>query len=142
MKEKISFISLGCDKNLVDSEKMLGLLSENGYSFTDDVNEADACIINTCSFINDAKEESIQNILDVAQLKENGKLKALIVTGCLAQRYNDDIKEEKVINLAFVGDERICDGYYYALSFRTLCKYFAKPELLEEPCELKIDDEL
>lgn len=55
---------------------------------------------------------------------------------------DDDIKEEKVINLAFVGDERICDGYYYALSFRTLCKYFAKPELLEEPCELKIDDEL
>lgn len=94
MKEKISFISLGCDKNLVDSEKMLGLLSENGYSFTDDVNEADACIINTCSFINDAKEESIQNILDVAQLKENGKLKALIVTGCLAQRYSDDIKKE------------------------------------------------
>lgn len=93
-KKQISFISLGCDKNLVDSEKMLGILSENGYSFTDDVNDADACIINTCSFINDAKEESIQNILDVAQLKQEGKLKALIVTGCLAQRYSEEIQEE------------------------------------------------
>ena len=95
MRKKIlSFISLGCDKNLVDSEKMLGILSEKGYEFTDDVNEADACIINTCSFINDAKEESIQNILDVAKLKEEGKLKALVVTGCLAERYTEDILKE------------------------------------------------
>lgn len=93
-KTVLSFISLGCDKNLVDSEKMLGILAENGYEFSDDVNEADACIINTCSFINDAKEESIQNILDVAQLKQEGKLKALIVTGCLAQRYADEIQAE------------------------------------------------
>lgn len=93
-KKRISFISLGCDKNLVDSEKMLGILSESGYEFTDDVDEAEACIINTCSFINDAKEESIQNILDVAQLKQDGKLKSLIVTGCLAQRYSEEIMDE------------------------------------------------
>ena len=93
-KRILSFISLGCDKNLVDSEKMLGILSEQGYSFTDDVREAEACIINTCSFINDAKEESIQNILDVANLKQEGKLKALIVTGCLAQRYAEEIQDE------------------------------------------------
>lgn len=91
---KISFISLGCDKNLVDSEKMLGILSGQGYSFTDDPSDADACIVNTCSFINDAKEESIQNILDVAALKQEGRLKALIVTGCLAQRYADEIQKE------------------------------------------------
>ena len=91
---RISFISLGCDKNLVDSEKMLGILSEKGYVFVDDPEHADVCVVNTCSFINDAKEESIQNILDVAQLKTEGRLKALIVTGCLAQRYSDEIQTE------------------------------------------------
>ena len=94
MNHKICFISLGCDKNLVDSEKMLGLLSESAYDFTDIADEADVCIINTCCFINDAKEESIQNILDVAELKKTGQLKALIVTGCLAQRYADEIRQE------------------------------------------------
>lgn len=93
-KDKICFVSLGCDKNLVDSEKMLGMLSENGYCFTDEPSEADICIINTCSFINDAKEESIQNILDVAELKKEGTLKKIIVTGCLAQRYSEDILKE------------------------------------------------
>ncbi len=94
MKYKICLISLGCDKNLVDSEKMLGLLSEKGYGFTDAPEEADICIINTCCFINDAKEESIQNILDIAELKKEGWLQALVVTGCLAQRYADEIRKE------------------------------------------------
>lgn len=91
---KLFFISLGCDKNLVDSEVMLGNLSEKGYSFTDDENEADVIVVNTCCFINDAKEESINTILDMAKLKTEGTLKALIVTGCLAQRYQDEIRTE------------------------------------------------
>jgi ribosomal protein S12 methylthiotransferase len=91
---KILFVSLGCDKNLVDSEFMLGLLEEAGYHFTDEETEADIIIINTCCFINDAKEESIQAILAMAEHKEHGHLKALIVTGCLAQRYQDEIQTE------------------------------------------------
>jgi ribosomal protein S12 methylthiotransferase len=90
---KILFISLGCDKNLVDSEVMLGLLTEKGYTITNDEKEADAIVVNTCCFIHDAKEESIQTILEMGQLKQQN-LKALIVTGCLAERYKDEIQEE------------------------------------------------
>lgn len=90
----ILFVSLGCDKNLVDSEVMLGMLKERGYSFTDDEAEADAAVINTCCFINDAKQESIDTILEMAELKKSGQLKALIVTGCLAQRYKEEIQTE------------------------------------------------
>ncbi|MBR1849282.1 MAG: 30S ribosomal protein S12 methylthiotransferase RimO, partial [Lachnospiraceae bacterium] len=89
MKNKILFTSLGCDKNLVDSEMMIGLLQDRGYEFTDDEQEADIVVINTCCFIGDAKEESIENILEMAELKKSGQLKALIVTGCLAQRYKE-----------------------------------------------------
>ena len=85
------FISLGCDKNLVDTEKMLGILGKEGYSFVDDENEADIVVVNTCCFIGDAKEESINTILQMAELKKTGRLKALIVTGCLAQRYKQEI---------------------------------------------------
>ncbi len=91
---KIHFISLGCDKNLVDSEMMLGTLAQKGYSFTDDETEADIIIINTCCFINDAKEESINTILEMAELRESGQIKALLVAGCLAQRYKEEIQEE------------------------------------------------
>lgn len=91
---KILFVSLGCDKNLVDSEMMLGLLTRDGHAFTDDEKEADVIVINTCCFINDAKEESINTILEMAELKKNGNLKALIVTGCLAQRYKQEIIDE------------------------------------------------
>jgi ribosomal protein S12 methylthiotransferase len=91
---KILCISLGCDKNLVDTEMMLGLLNKDGYEFTDDENDADVIVINTCCFINDAKEESINTILEMAELKKTGKLKALIVAGCLAQRYKQEIIDE------------------------------------------------
>lgn len=91
---KIFFVSLGCDKNLVDSEEMLGLLEKKGYSFTDDETEADIIIINTCCFINDAKEESIQSILEMAEYKKSGSCKALVVTGCMAQRYKQEILDE------------------------------------------------
>lgn len=90
----IFFVSLGCDKNLVDSENMLGILHEAGYNITNDENEADIIIINTCCFINDAKQESINTILEMAEYKKRGRLKALIVAGCLAQRYKDEILKE------------------------------------------------
>ncbi len=91
---KIMFVSLGCDKNLVDTEVMLGLLSSEGYAFTSEEAEADVLIVNTCCFINDAKEESIQTILDLGAYKEAGSCRALIVTGCLAQRYAKEIRQE------------------------------------------------
>ncbi len=94
VSEKILFISLGCDKNLADSEEMLGLLTENGYVLTDREDEADIIIINTCCFIHDAKEESIQTILEMAQWKESGRCRILAVTGCLAQRYQKEIMQE------------------------------------------------
>ena len=84
--KKILFISLGCDKNLVDSEVMLGILADRGFEMTDTEDDADIIIINTCCFINDAKEESINTILEMAEYKKTGPCKALIVTGCLAQR--------------------------------------------------------
>lgn len=91
---QILFVSLGCDKNLVDSEVMLGLLEEKGYAITNEEKEADVVIINTCCFIHDAKEESIENIIEMGKLKQTGKVKALIVTGCLAERYKDEIQKE------------------------------------------------
>ena len=91
---KLFFMSLGCDKNLVDSEEMLGALTERGFDITDDETQADIIIINTCCFIHDAKEESIQAILEMAEFKKTGNCKALIVTGCLAQRYQEEVTKE------------------------------------------------
>lgn len=91
---KVLFISLGCDKNLADSEEMLGMLVENGYTLTNDETEAEVIVVNTCAFIHDAKEESINSILEMARYKTEGVLKALLVTGCLAQRYKEEIIEE------------------------------------------------
>ncbi len=91
---KLLFISLGCDKNLVDSEHMLGMLEEKGYTFTDEETEAEVIVINTCCFINDAKEESINTILEMAEYRKSGPCKALIVTGCLAERYRQEILKE------------------------------------------------
>ena len=91
---KILFISLGCDKNLVDLEVMLGLLASRGYEMIDDEQEADIIVVNTCCFIHDAKQESVDNILEMAEYKKTGKLKALIVTGCLAERSRQEIIDE------------------------------------------------
>lgn len=91
---KILFISLGCDKNLVDSEHMLGLLVKHGYEITDDETQADIIVINTCCFIHDAKEESIENILQMAEYKKQGSCKVLLVTGCMAERYREEIHQE------------------------------------------------
>ena len=97
----ILFISLGCDKNLVDSEVMLGLLNAKGYQMVDDEMEADIIIVNTCCFIHDAKEESIQTILEMAQYKTDGRLKVLVVTGCLAQRYQQEILDKNYADRDF-----------------------------------------
>ncbi len=91
---KILFVSLGCDKNRVDTEVMLGMLASRGHNFTDDELEAEAAVVNTCCFINDAKEESINTILELAERRKSGQLKALIVTGCLGQRYQEEIQKE------------------------------------------------
>ena len=91
---RLLFISLGCDKNLVDSEEMLGILRDRGHTFTDDETLAEGIVINTCCFIGDAKEESVQAILDMAEYKKAGSCRALIVTGCMAQRYQQEILDE------------------------------------------------
>lgn len=93
---KVAFVSLGCDKNLVDSQQMMGYLKGTGdrYTLTDDESEADAAVVNTCAFIDSAKQESIDNILEIARYKKTGHLKALVVTGCMAQRYHDEILKE------------------------------------------------
>lgn len=94
MNKKIGMISLGCSKNLVDSENMLGLLRLHGYEITPDITQADAIIVNTCAFIDSAKQESINAILDAAHYKEEGKCRALICAGCLSERYKDEIMKE------------------------------------------------
>ena len=112
LKTRVLFVSLGCDKNLVESEVMLGLLEDGGYQIVDDETEADVIVINTCCFIHDAKEESIQTILEMAEYKKTGNLKALIVTGCLAQRYYKEIGTELPEVDAVLGTtayDKICD---------------------------------
>lgn len=94
MSYLVAFVSLGCDKNLVDSENMLGILHQGGYTLTGDEALADVLVVNTCCFIEDAKKESIENILEVAKYKEEGNCKALIVTGCMAERYKQEILDE------------------------------------------------
>lgn len=91
---KIMFVSLGCDKNLVDTEMMLGMLQQKGFTFTDDETEADVVVVNTCCFIGDAKEESINTLLEMAELRKSGSIRALLATGCLAQRYREEIQKE------------------------------------------------
>ena len=130
---KILFISLGCDKNLVDTEMMLGLLGREGYSFTDDEAEADIVVVNTCCFIGDAKEESINMLLEMAELKDSGQLKALIAAGCLAQRYREEIQQEIPQVDAVVGTaaiEEIAEAVRESLEGRSRNHY---RELDEKP---------
>src|ERR1700688_5026107 len=94
MKEKVSLVSLGCPKNLVDAEVMLGYLSRDAYVVTTDETQADIIVVNTCSFIKEAKQESIDTILDLADRKHDARCKLLIVTGCLPQRYQEELAKE------------------------------------------------
>lgn len=119
MKYSVAAVSLGCPKNLVDTENMLGLLAEDGYEIISDAACADVIIVNTCGFIGDAKEESVNTILRLADYKQQGRLKALIVTGCLAERYKDEIIKEipEVDAVCGTGDfVRICSVVRDALS--------------------------
>src|SRR5436309_1017671 len=106
---KVGFISLGCPKNLVDSEVMMGQLQQNGYQITTDAAEADTVVVNTCGFIESAKQESIDAILEAARLKTDGKAKRLIVAGCLVERYRDELKAEMPEVDAFIGTSQIND---------------------------------
>lgn len=131
---KLHLCSLGCDKNLVDAEFMLGELLAEDFVFTDDENEADVVVVNTCCFISDAKEESVNTILEMAELKKN-KLKALIVTGCLAERYADEIREEIEEVDAIIGTasrDSITQAVQAALSGKT---YTKRDELTRLPSE-------
>jgi ribosomal protein S12 methylthiotransferase len=92
-KERVHFISLGCPKNLVDSEIMAGTLMQDGFEVVGEAEDADTVIVNTCGFIEDSKKESIQRILDMSQLKEQGQVKRVVVAGCLTQRYKNDLVE-------------------------------------------------
>ena len=132
----IYFISLGCDKNLVDSEEMLGLLNESGYSFVDSAEDADVIVVNTCAFINDAKEESINSIIEMGEYKKAGSCKALIVTGCLAERYKDEFEKLLPEVDAIVGINSftsIVDAIQSCLNSenKTLHKYFNSLDFIE-----------
>jgi ribosomal protein S12 methylthiotransferase len=105
--KKVGFISLGCPKNLVDSEVMMGQLQQSGYQITANAEEADTVVVNTCGFIDSAKKESIEAILEAAQLKTNGKATRLIVAGCLVERYRDELKAEMPEVDAFIGTSQI-----------------------------------
>lgn len=123
---KILFVSLGCDKNLADTEMMLGMLREKGYTFTDDEAEADAAVVNTCCFIGDAKEESINTLLELGELRKSGRLKCLVAAGCLAQRYREEILREIPEVDALVGTmaiEEIAEAVEEALAGRGRCHY-------------------
>src|SRR5688572_12004667 len=103
---RIGFVSLGCPKNLVDSEVMLGTLTRQGYTITSNKEEADVLVVNTCGFIDTAKQESIDTILEMAELKNSGNCKKLVVAGCLAERYRADIRKEiPEIDFVFGPDE-------------------------------------
>src|SRR5215813_12912050 len=106
---KVGFISLGCPKNLVDSEVMMGQLQQRGYQITSDPEAADTIVVNTCGFIESAKQESIETILEAAQLKSQGKAKRLVVAGCLVERYRDELKAEMPEVDAFIGTSQIND---------------------------------
>ncbi len=130
---KIGFVSLGCSKNLVDTETMLARLASEGYAITPDETEADVIIVNTCAFIESAKRESIDNILDVAWLKKHRRLKAIIVTGCLAERYKDEIFKEipEVDAVVGIGGEaKIVEAVESVLKKNKFSDYFDKEKSL------------
>ncbi|PYS79874.1 MAG: 30S ribosomal protein S12 methylthiotransferase RimO, partial [Acidobacteria bacterium] len=107
--KKVGFISLGCPKNLVDSEVMMGQLQQKGYEITGDAAEAETLVVNTCGFIDAAKKESIEAILEAARLKTEGKCKRLVVAGCLVERYREELRAEIPEVDAFIGTSQIND---------------------------------
>ena len=121
--KKVGFVSLGCPKNLVDSEVMMGALAEAGYEITSNAEEAETVVVNTCGFIESAKQESIEAILDATRLKEEGKAKRVVVAGCLVERYRDDLMKELPEVDAFIGTNevtRILEAADEKTNFRSL----------------------
>lgn len=135
MSNKVHMISLGCPKNLVDSEMMLGALTKEGYSITDNEEDAETIVVNTCSFIDESKQESINRILDAAELKETGKLKKLVVTGCLPQRYKEDLLEELPEVDLFVGS-----GHFQQVTELLEKDHIEKKDFFHLPTFLQQDD--
>jgi ribosomal protein S12 methylthiotransferase len=143
-KKKVHFVSLGCPKNLVDTEMMLGALSQDGYEVVADPEGADTVVINTCGFIDDAKQESIDKILEMSELKKNGSIKKLVAAGCLTQRYKDDLVSELPEVDAFVGS-----GQFQNISTilkdkeagNTEKRYFNLPTYLQEDSTPRINSQ-
>ncbi|WMJ22453.1 30S ribosomal protein S12 methylthiotransferase RimO [Paludicola sp. MB14-C6] len=132
MAKKVSMVSLGCSKNQVDAEMLLAKLKNNGYELTGDVSESDAVVVNTCGFIQSAKEEAIENILELAELKKEGTIQAIIVTGCLAQRYQDELVKEfpEVDAILGIGsNDQICDAVNKALNHEQTVSFGNKESL-------------
>lgn len=126
MSYKVALVSLGCSKNLVDSEVMLNILSNNNYKLTQDASKADVIIVNTCGFIESAKQESIDNIIELGQLKKNGNCKVLIASGCLAERYKEDLANEMPELDAVIGTgdyKNILDVIESAMAGSKVIKY-------------------
>ena len=131
-KAKVGFVSLGCSKNLIDTEIMLSQLNESGYRITPDETKADVIVINTCGFINSAKQEAIDNILDIAWLKKNRNLKGIIVTGCLAERYKEEVMKEmpEVDCVLGLGSECLIDvAVEKVLNGERFCSFGDKDQL-------------
>ncbi len=144
MKKTVHMISLGCPKNLVDSEIMLGSLFKDGYEITQDESEAETIIVNTCSFIDESKQESIQKILDASEYKETGKLKNLVVTGCLPQRYKEDLVKELPEVDIFVGSgefQKISQILKAKEEGTALKEYFHLPTFLQEETTPRVNSE-
>ena len=142
--KKVHFVSLGCPKNLVDSEIMLGHLMKDGYEVSDDSARADTIVVNTCGFIDDAKKESISKILEMAELKKTGQLKRLVVAGCLAQRYKDDLVEGLPEADLFVGSgefQNISDILKRADAGETNKRYFNLPTYLQEESSPRVNSQ-
>lgn len=132
MAKKVSMVSLGCSKNQVDAEMLLATLKNNGYELTGDVSQSDAVIVNTCGFIQSAKEEAIENILELAQLKKEGTIDAIIVTGCLAQRYQEELEKEfpEVDAILGIGsNDKICEAVEKALQHQHITSFGDKENL-------------
>ena len=135
MEKRVHFISLGCPKNLVDTEIMLGSLIKEGYTVVSDADQADTVVVNTCGFVEDAKQESIEKILEMSELKEAGKLKKLVVAGCLTQRYKDDLVEGLPEADLFVGSgqfQNIAQILRESNAGNTEKKFFHLPTYLQE----------
>ena len=140
---KVGMISLGCNKNQVDAELMLGSLAREGFVISDDQDDCDVIIVNTCGFIESAKKESIENILECCRLKEQGKIKLVVVTGCLAERYRDEVAQlipEADVILGIGANDEIASAIRTALSGKKIACFYAPENLVTEGDRILVND--